>query len=544
MSPKVSARDLLELVQLAWKVVDSCRQACGEREPLTKEVTSLLGVVSQLQQEAEKPNSSLRRQDGVSRDELKSTIRGCRKLLRALDQFLAKYVLSHRKGSIRKLSLKFGNGDVLSMNDVLEEVSVHKAALLLNLRLLTPSSRGSVEWSLGKKFPGMQQSVHWTMARINSSHDGSSLFSSYSDDERTVWKEIQRGLVKDGWSPRDVKKHRKAIKEYIKNLSWSDAFDETPPSSNPSLHREPQGAFPRQVYTPESFPRESFSRDGLPQENFPPPPPPNFPPQDFPQQNFPPPPPPNFPPQDLPQQNFPPPPPPNFPPQGFPQQHYERPIFPPQNYERPIFPPQHYQRSIFPQQNFSEQQDFSEQQNFPEQQDFPEQENFSEQDFPQQDFPPPPPPNFPPQDFPPQDFPPPPPPNFPPQDFPQQNFPPPPPPNFPPQHFTQPVPEHEEAPQQIYVIRSAPQESHQPESDIYEPPQPTPSPQYMPPSVSDDGQQFDEKSEYPLPPQTQSEFSVRPCDLADTFLQCTEKDTWNDMMESLVTTLIDPSKNV
>ena len=540
MSPKVSARDLQELFQLAWKVVDSCRQACGEREPLTKEVTSLLGVVSQLQREAEKPNSSLRRQDGVSRDELKSTIRGCRKLLRALDQFLAKYALSHRKGSIRKgLFLKFGNGDVLSMGDVLEELSVHKAALLLNLRLLTPSSRGSVGWSLGKKFPGMQQSVHWTMAKINSSHDGSSQSSSYSEDEKTVWKEIQKGLVKDGWPRHDVKKHRKAIKEYIKNLSWSDAFDETPPSSNPSLHREPQGAFPREVYTPESFPRESFSRDSLPQENFPPPPPqnfqpqnfpppppPNFPPQDFPQQSFPPPPPPNFPPQGFPQENFPPPPPPNFTPQSFPQQQYERPIFPQHNYERPIFPPQPYVRCIFPQQNFSEQENFSEQDDFPEQQNFSEQQNFPEQDFPQQDFNPPPPPTFPPQDFP------------------QQNFPPPPPPNFPPQHFTQPDLVHEEAPQQIYVIRSAPQEIHQPESVIYEPPQPTPSPQYIPPSVSDDCQQFDEKSECPLPQQTESRFSVRPCDLSDTFLQCTEKDTWNDMMESLVTTLIDPSKNV
>lgn len=460
MSLEVSPRGLLELDQLAWKVADSCRQACGEKDPLTGEVASLFVVVSQMQHEAEKPNSSLYWQDDISRDELESTIYGCRKLLKALDQVLAKYASSRRRGSARRglfKKIQFGNGEVLSMSDVLEDLSTHKAALSLNLRLLTPSSRGSVEWPLGKKFPGMQQSLHWTMAKISSSHDGSSLSSSHSDDDRTVWKEIRRGLVRDGYSRRDLKKHRKAIKEYIKNVGWSDTFDDTPPSSNPSLHREPQHDYPRQVYTPEPFPRDNFSQDSLPQQNFapPPPPPPNFTPQNFPHQDFPP-------------QNYPPPPPPpNFLPQSFPQQNYERPIF--------------------------------------------HQQNFSEQSFPQHNYPPPPPP---------------------------------PPSNYPPQPFPQPSFEDEQDPQQIYVIRSAPEESRQPESVIYEPPQPSSSPLYMPPSVSDDYPQYDEKSEFSVPPQPESQFSVRPCDLSDTFLQCTEKDTWNDMMESLVTTLIDTNKNV
>jgi hypothetical protein len=106
------------------------------------------------------------------------------------------------------------------MSDVMGGLSTHKAALSLNLRLLTPSSRGSVEWPLGKKFPGMQQSLHWMMAKISSSHDGSNVSSSYSDDEKTIWKEIRRGLVRDGWARRDIKKHRKAIKA-IRQECWA-----------------------------------------------------------------------------------------------------------------------------------------------------------------------------------------------------------------------------------------------------------------------------------------------------------------------------------
>ena len=450
MSFEVTARDLSNLFQLAWKVVDSCRQVCGEQEPLTRELASLYVVVSQLQDEAEKPDSSLYWQDDISRDELDSTIYGCRKLLKALDQVLAKYASSRRRGSARKglfKKIQFGNGEVWLMRDILEDLATHKAALSLNMRLLTPSSRGSVEWPLGKKFPGMQQSLHWMMAKINSSHDGSSLSSSYSDDEKTVWKEIRRGLVREGWSRRDVKKHRRAIKAYVKNVGWSDTFDDTPPSSNPSLHREPQEHYPRQIYTPERFPQENFSQDSLPEQNYPPPPPANFIPQQFSQQGYPPPPPPNFPPQDFPQQSF-----------------------PQQNFPQPMY----------------------------------HEQNFSEQDFPQHNYPPPPPP-------------------------------PPPPANF--------LPPHEAGPQQIFVIRGAPQETHQPESVRYEP-QPFPPPQYMPPSVSDENQEYDEKSEFDEAPQPQSAFSVRPFDLSDTFSQCTEQDTWNDMMESLVTTLIDTTKNV
>ena len=454
MSSEVTARNLNDLFKLAWKVVDSCRQACSEKEPLTREVASLFIVVSQLKQEAERPNSSLHWQDDISRDKLQSTVYRCRKLLKAVDKVVRKYASSRWRGGARKGLITFevefpGNGEVLTMRDVIEELSAHKAALSSNLRLLTPSSRGSVEWTLGKKFPGMQQALHWRMGKISSSHDGSSLASSYSDDERIVWKTIQRGLVRDGYSRSDIKKHRKAIKEYIKNLGWSDSFDEVPPSPNFPMQREPEDDYPRQPYTPEPYPQENFSQDSLPRQDYPPPPPP---PANFAQQNFPP-------------QNYPPPPPPpsNFIPQNFPQQSFPQPIF-------------HEQ-------------------------------------------------------------------NFPPQQFSQQNYPPPPPPAPLPHHFPQHF-DSEPAPQQIYVIRGSSPESRGRTRVRSEHSQPLPSPQYIPPSVSDEGQEFDEKSDFRVPPPTnEPQFSVRPCDLSETF-ECSEKDTWNDMMESLVTTLIDTNRTL
>jgi hypothetical protein len=514
MSFEDTARDLFELFQLSWKVSDNCRQACGEKEPLTREVASVHAVVVQLQREAERPNSSLHWQDDVSRDEFEDTIYDCRKALKIINQVLNQYAFSRQKGGAKKGLFKFycrfPNGEEFYMSELLAELSGYKTDLQRNLRQLTPSSRGSVDWPLAKKYPGMQQKLDKMMADISSSHDGSSRSSSYSDDEKTVWKQVKKGLVRAGWSQKVIKKHRKAIKTYVKMLGWTDSFDELPRPVHPSLHRFPDEVSPRDTYSPENpnYSQESFEHQNPreqspPRQNFPQPP---FHHQNFPPQNFPPPPPANFPPP--PPANFPPPPPANFPPQNFQPQN-----FPPQNLPPP--PPPN-----FPPQNLPQ--------------------NFSQQSFP--------PPNFPPQDFPPQ--------NFPQDTFHQQNLSPPP---FHRQIFPQPSFVHRVSPpptftrnileQEVYPQDDASQGSYRPQSSrsnlsMTPPPPPPPPPQhYNRPSVSEDCEQFDEKSDFSPPEQTQSQFSARPYDLADNF-KCSDKDTWNDMMESLVTTLIDTSKNI
>lgn len=615
MSFDAISRGLFEIFQLSRTVLDTCRQVCGEQEILTREVASLHAVVSQLQDEAERPNSSLRWQDDVSRKELRATIKDSRKVLKVLDQVLEQYAFSLRKGGARKglfRSIKFGNGEVQYMSDLLEELSVHKAALSLNLRLLTPSSRGSVEWPLGRKYARMQQSIHRMVAEISSSHDGSSQSSSYSDDEETVWREIRRGLERKGWSSHVVKKHRKALKEYVKSLGWSDTFDEIPPPAHPSLQRQPQEDIQRGVYSPES-------------SNQPP-----FPPE-FPQQNIQP----GFAPQNLPLRPF--------PPQNFQQPHHS----PPQG-----FPPQPFQQHEFPSHNFS-------QQSIPLHA-FPQpivaqlpQRNFSRQLFPQ--------PSFSRQIFsydspPVQAFPP---PNPPPENFSHESLPrtidpeennshehgPPdaqrfiqtPPPPLPPPHYVQPSVSDENyhvdgSPEFITLpprpeseiennpdFVTLPPREHQVDDNadfvtissrsepgfgenagfIALPPHPQPqfgeNPEFIthpahahlqppfnehpafvtlpmqPPKFDESPafvslprqspSHFDEKAEFitlppqrepqfeekpefvTLPPRLSPQFSVRPGDLADTF-QCSAKDTWNDMLESLVTTLIDTTKSI
>jgi hypothetical protein len=487
MSFEATARDLFDLFQLARKVVNTCRKACGEQEPLTREVVSLYGIIDQLEREAGKPGSSLHWQDDVDRKEFEDTIFHCQKVLRVLNQVLEKYTFSRRKVSAKKALIRFGNGEVLYMSDLIQDISTQKTALASNLRLLTASSRGSVEWPLGKKFPRMKQSLHRMMEKKGSSHDGSSLSSSYSDDERTVWKEIRKELVRGGWGD-VVKKHRKAIKKYVKSLSWSDTFDEIPPARHESINRYPQESHRPETYSPEPYPQETSQQQDFPQQDFPQNipqpsfPPLNFPPQNLPLQNFPPQ---NFPSQNFPPQNFPP---QNFPPQNFPPQNFPPQNFPPQSFPPQQFPPQNFSQDSFPQQD-SPQQNFS-------------QQNSSQDSFPQQSF--------------------------------QQ-------PNFPQQNFV-----HEATPQVVYPQEYESQSHNQasgrstPRSDLASP---IPPPLYIPPSVSDECEQFDEKVDIELPPQNGSHFSARPYDLAETF-QCSDKDTWNDMMESLVTTLIDTSKTI
>ena len=127
MSFEETARDLLELFQLAWKVSDNCRRACGEKDPLTREVASLYAVVVQLKREAEKPNSSLHWQDDVGRDEFEDTIYECRKALNDLNPALDRCTRSRRKGGAKKAhffpGVLYSNGEVLYKSDFLKTFS-------------------------------------------------------------------------------------------------------------------------------------------------------------------------------------------------------------------------------------------------------------------------------------------------------------------------------------------------------------------------------------------------------------------------------------
>ena len=158
MSFGFSVGDFVLLTQLAWTIVENSRKACGAHDELTREVTNLHIVLQRLQREVEKPNSLINRTNDGRLDELQTIVRGCDRMLKAIDQVLVKYngmSEEKRRGTRLKLKVQFGNGEMKDIEKIRQELSTYTSAITLFLNLLTMGSQGKVE----EHMEGVQERV-------------------------------------------------------------------------------------------------------------------------------------------------------------------------------------------------------------------------------------------------------------------------------------------------------------------------------------------------------------------------------------------------
>ena len=60
-----SISDFISLGQIAWKVVQNAKPACGEHAELTRETTRLHVVLGRLEREAAQPESLINQADNI-----------------------------------------------------------------------------------------------------------------------------------------------------------------------------------------------------------------------------------------------------------------------------------------------------------------------------------------------------------------------------------------------------------------------------------------------------------------------------------------------
>jgi len=232
MSFGYSVGDFLALTQLAWKVVQSSRKACGAHDDLTREVTSLHLVLHRLQLEVSKPESLINRKDDNRRKELAVLSRDCNRVLRVLSQILEKYnALSDEERSFTKLwqRIRFGNGEMQDLTEIRQKISTYTSAITLFLNLLLIGSQGRVERymdSQGGELKGMRDSLNWITASLQAKTREGSVLTSYAEDDKTFWKDFRRELIKEGFSSAVLSRHKAVIKEYVMELGSRGALDD------------------------------------------------------------------------------------------------------------------------------------------------------------------------------------------------------------------------------------------------------------------------------------------------------------------------------
>lgn len=225
MSFGYSVGDLLGLTQLAWKTVQNSRKACGEYDELTREVKSLHFVLRRVEQEATKPNSLFNgtKDDDNTTKELKTAIAECHRILRILDEILEKYnALSDSARAGRKLwsKVRFGNGEMADLNGLRVKMSTYTSSIVVFLNLLSMSSQGRVEQQMdrqGFELREMRQSLNWITASLSSRSEGSVL-STHAGDNKAVWKELRRELIREGYSSSIIRRTKVPLWIMSKNL--------------------------------------------------------------------------------------------------------------------------------------------------------------------------------------------------------------------------------------------------------------------------------------------------------------------------------------
>ncbi|CZR50187.1 uncharacterized protein PAC_00059 [Phialocephala subalpina] len=233
MSFGYSVGDFLALTQLAYKVVQSSRKACGAHDELTRDVTNLHIMLQRLELEKSRPESLLNRSDDNRREELADLSSGCHRVLRVLSQILEKYnALSDEQRSVKKLwqKIRFGNDEMQDLGEIRLKVSTYSSAITLFLNLLAIGSQGKVERfmdSHGEELREMRLSLNWITASLQAKTREGSVLTSYAEDDKAVWKDFRRELIHEGFRSSMLKRHESVIREYIMELGSRGALDDT-----------------------------------------------------------------------------------------------------------------------------------------------------------------------------------------------------------------------------------------------------------------------------------------------------------------------------
>lgn len=228
-----SVSDIALLVRLAYKTTQGARAACGEYDELTRETYGLHAILQRLRNEADKPHSFINRPGETYKQELESISSGCQHVLTQLNKILDKYnELSDQERSVRKLwkQVRFGSGVVADVADLRSKITSYTASLSLFINLVSMNTVGEVEKQMnraGGDLRDIKIAVNSITARLSASaKQEGSVFTAYTNDDKDAWRELRRGLVRQGFRDGLVRRHMKTIMAYVKELGTRGILDD------------------------------------------------------------------------------------------------------------------------------------------------------------------------------------------------------------------------------------------------------------------------------------------------------------------------------
>ena len=224
--------DVFELTRLVHRTYVGWRDACGKYASFTNDPESLDGILSRIKEEIRATDSVFKHNSQDLRGWKKGS-KACITVISDLEQILHRYdSISKARGeryrhrnwdSIRRNwdRLCLGTHGYEEMNQRLTKTTT---ALGAYVSVLGITSQSRVEHGL---LPDITRKIDDLAAQIKNGNSSiSSAMTSYSNDDKTIWKQFRRDLISSGFRSSEIRQYSVALKTYLYRLQRDGMLDE------------------------------------------------------------------------------------------------------------------------------------------------------------------------------------------------------------------------------------------------------------------------------------------------------------------------------
>ena len=225
MSFGFSPSDIVALVNITSKAYNGWKRACGEYSEITGSLDSLLIVLERIESEAAKPSSVLLRTTN-DRQDLKDILANAEPTVRELYTIILHY---KSLGSSREKNWDRLRLGVKNLGPLRVQLTQHVTVISAYLDAVGLGALGRIERHLNAIPEQMQRTIDGLAAEIRAGRREGSIMTTYSDDEKDVWKQFRRELIGDGMKSKEIHKYKPLIRLYLKELAERGELEELPP---------------------------------------------------------------------------------------------------------------------------------------------------------------------------------------------------------------------------------------------------------------------------------------------------------------------------
>lgn len=247
MSFGFSVGDIIGLAALTSRVYNNWKNACGEYAAITSELRSLSIILRRLETEAQSKGSPL----STGRNdykELATMVENCKVVVVEINSILTKFKSLGQSRSRNWHRIKLAHTNHRTLRNTLATNTQILSTYLNTVGILTlgrlekrtekvPEIAEAVK-RVEKGLQEMTRAIDERASEMRAGRREASILSTYSNDDKDVWKQFRGELIRAGFKSASVHKYRHQLKSYLKMLHENGRLDEEEPAPvNPGHDR-------------------------------------------------------------------------------------------------------------------------------------------------------------------------------------------------------------------------------------------------------------------------------------------------------------------